>query len=116
MKIALDYDCTLTAAPGLFTMFVRGAQADGHDIRIVTFRHPDNLKGGIGEASQELKLPVIFTSHWQKMEHCKKIGWIPDIWIDDTPAHIPTIEDMLSRVDDIVEAEETEDDEWLNKK
>lgn len=89
MNIAIDYDCTLTADLPLFTMFTRGAKANGHEVKIVTFRHPDNKTDGIEQAAQDLGIEIIFTDHQQKQQVCEEIGWEPDIWIDDKPMHIP---------------------------
>lgn len=89
MKIAIDYDSTLTADITLFRSFIDQAKASGHEVKIVTYRHPDNLTDGIEEIANELQLDIIFTDHRQKQQVCKEIGWNPDIWIDDQPMHIP---------------------------
>ncbi|CAB5220539.1 hypothetical protein UFOVP247_1, partial [uncultured Caudovirales phage] len=33
-------------------------------------------------------IPVIFTEHQQKRAFTNKMGWIVDVWIDDSPEFI----------------------------
>ncbi|WP_058912857.1 hypothetical protein [Entomohabitans teleogrylli] len=90
MKIAIDYDCTLSMAIGLFSRFIADARSAGHEVKIVTYRHPDNRYDDILQIAAMLGIEVIFTDHRQKAEVCLRLGWSPDIWIDDKPEHIPT--------------------------
>lgn len=86
MKIALDWDGTYTADPKFWHNFVLMCGCFGHEVRIVTMRTPamvDEALSHIGE-----KVPIIFTSSAQKREFCVSIGWMPDIWIDDSPEFI----------------------------
>ncbi|MDQ7104192.1 hypothetical protein REA38_11590 [Serratia sp. MF2] len=101
MKIGIDFDCTLTADVNLFSMFVRGALINGHEIKIVTYRHPDNKSGNIDAIAEALGIEIIFTDHEQKNSFCEKLGWIPDIWIDDKPERIPTPSKLVERLEEI---------------
>lgn len=89
MRIALDWDQTWTRDPEFWARFVRDAKARKHDIRIVTMRGSDQI-GDILYEQQELDavIPVITTNMVQKRPHCEAIGWMPDIWIDDSPEFI----------------------------
>ena len=86
MNIALDFDDTYTRDPILWDKFIDDALERGHDIRIVTFRRPEMTDPAINWIA--LKIPVIFTSFQQKRQYTTSIGWLPDIWIDDTPEYI----------------------------
>ncbi len=73
MLIALDYDKTYTADPGLWDEFIASCASRGHEVNIVTMRFPS-------EPIEGLSIPVIYTSRKAKY------GAIPAaIWIDDTP-------------------------------
>lgn len=84
MKIALDYDGTYTLAPDFWDNFIAAAIDAGHDIRIVTARTEKMMEDFPGE----IEIPVINTSLEQKRVFCGKLGWMPDIWIDDQPEWI----------------------------
>lgn len=110
MRIAVDFDGTFTANESLWFSFIAGARATGHDVKFVTFRHADYTAGHIMEWAKRLGIEVIFTCHTQKAEYCEKIGWKPDIWVDDEPVHIPSLKDMSKRVKKILDDEDDEDD------
>lgn len=93
MNIAIDYDNTYTAAPALWTGFINGALYGGHDIAFVTVCP---RRGDISEAAVRHGISVFFTEGEQKQSFCERIGWVPDIWIDDDPVSIPTV-DMLEK-------------------
>lgn len=91
MKIALDYDGTVTEDPDSWAWFVAYFASAGHDIRIVTFRGEDELTQDMVEFQQRLisyGLKIVFTGHTTKHQHCVSIGWVPDVWIDDAPSLI----------------------------
>lgn len=76
MLIALDYDKTYTADPGLWDAFLNLAEDRGHTVKIVTMRYPS-------EPIEGLNIEVVYTSRKAKF------GSIPaDIWIDDTPQYL----------------------------
>jgi hypothetical protein len=76
MKIALDYDNTFSADPELWAAFAGAALQRGHDIRIVTSRHP-------GCPVPVQGIPIIYCSFTAKRKHFQA-----DVWIDDDPPHI----------------------------
>lgn len=94
LRIALDFDGTVTLAPLFWKKFVTSAFGNGFDVRIVTFRAKDEMTrdlqdflNGVNEVAGQ-KLKIEFTGREWKYDYCKRIGWIPDIWIDDAPALI----------------------------
>lgn len=86
MKIALDFDETYTRDPPFWDQFIDNAIARGHEIRIVTFRHWYMTDAALEYLSQKIR--VMFTDATQKRNYCNRIGWLPDIWIDDSPEFI----------------------------
>jgi hypothetical protein len=81
MKIALDYDGTVTADPIMWRVFVSLAVGYGHDVRIVTSRFPSDEVPNLG-------VLVYYTSMKPKARYLNDSGWMPDIWIDDKPHRI----------------------------
>lgn len=87
MKIALDYDDTITRDPEFWKNVAIMARNKGHDIRIVTFRYVENL-APVHEFASSIGLTIIATGHVGKRAYCADIGWMPDVWIDDSPEFI----------------------------
>lgn len=84
MNIAIDYDDTYTADPGLWDQFIASARERGHKVWIVTCRRdtPENR--------EEVQVPgcrVFFTNLGSKLDFVKvkRAGMKIDIWIDDDP-------------------------------
>jgi len=77
--IALDYDDTYTADPGLWDAFIAMAKARGHMVVCVTFRRPDLPVG------HDMGIEVFYTSGRQKAEFMLEQDLLPSIWIDDLP-------------------------------
>jgi len=102
MRIALDFDQTVTLDPEFWRAFIRLAQDAGHDIRIVTARD-DKLDRTAMVASMESLCPVIYTRGIAKRWFCGHFGgnFQPDVWIDDRPeaviANSPTTPEDLAR-------------------
>lgn len=84
MNIALDFDDTYTRDPELWDQFIFTARARGHDIRVVTFRKTTMRD----RALDNIGIPVIYTGYQQKRQFTNKMGWIVDVWIDDSPEFI----------------------------
>lgn len=76
MKIALDFDNTVTLDPDLWEEFIQLAQKRGHSVTVVTSRYPGNPVPVNG-------IPVIYCSFTAKRKHFQA-----DVWIDDDPKHI----------------------------
>ncbi len=85
IKIALDFDKTITADPRMWFEFCQNAKIYGHEVRIVTFRHAGADNSDISLFNAGLNLPVMYTSGVPKWEYCKSFNWIPSIVIDDNP-------------------------------
>lgn len=81
MRIAIDYDGTITRDPSLLIAFIRLAMAGGHDVVCVTMRSAD-------QAIQNLPCPVIYTDCEKKGFFMEKSGRHVDVWIDDHPEMI----------------------------
>jgi hypothetical protein len=88
MKIALDYDGTVTEDPGMWSNCIDTWRLYGHEVRIVTFRSADEITVDMKDYVEMHMLPVIFCNHQTKHGVCLNLGWDPDVWIDDAPALI----------------------------
>ena len=53
MKIGIDIDGTITAAPPLFSVLTRALRKEGHEVVIVTFRD----KGYRPETVEDIEIP-----------------------------------------------------------
>jgi predicted glycosyltransferase involved in capsule biosynthesis len=82
MKIALDWDGTYTRNPMFWDTFIQLCLRNMVDVRVVTMRLDRN------RIEAPITIPVIYTNMTSKREYCDKIGWFPDIWIDDSPEFI----------------------------
>ena len=76
MLLALDYDNTYTADPAMWDDFIQLAQDHGHEVKIVTMRHPHEPVAG-------LQIEIVYTGRKAKASAVSA-----DIWIDDSPAWI----------------------------
>jgi hydroxymethylpyrimidine pyrophosphatase-like HAD family hydrolase len=83
VNIALDYDDTYTADPGLWDDFISAAHGRGHRVFIVTARPPDML---IDEVPGIPPTRHVYTNLQSKLTYCADVlGLSVDIWIDDRP-------------------------------
>lgn len=92
MKIALDYDETITADPVFWSEFCTLAASAGHEVVIVTYRFPTTHYDDIKRFADENRLGVIYTGGKQK-----STIYEADVWIDDSPETIPT-PDVLEKM------------------
>ncbi len=89
LRIALDFDQTITADPELFSQFTALARARGHKVICVTLRgrHEEDL----AEVEDLLcaygmyPMNVYMTCLGSKTAHMEALGVPVDIWIDDNP-------------------------------
>jgi len=104
MNIALDYDDTFSLNPELWRDFVRLFKKFNNDVRIVTARGEAGKKyptfyGGevavheknnvdIEKAIEGLDIQVIYCGWEQKQKVCNDLGFIVDVWVDDSPETI----------------------------
>lgn len=82
MIIAIDWDHTITAAPGLFKSFIDLAVAGGHKVIVVTGRQSHD------QVVPPWPIEIIYAGSEWKKDAAEKAGYIVDIWIDDQPGHI----------------------------
>lgn len=86
LKLAIDFDDTITKDPELFGKLIQDALVKGYDVRIVTFRGVTGANTDLMCFNALLNVPIIFTDGQLKAPFCKRVhGWEPDIWIDDNP-------------------------------
>lgn len=91
MKIALDFDDTLTADPRLWATFVNAARMQGHEVWLVTARRDTEENHQIIDEWLDQwghSLPVLFTNLRSKLDVTRRLGLHFDIWIDDDPASL----------------------------
>jgi hypothetical protein len=86
MNIALDFDDTYTRDPAFWDQFILIAKQRNHDVRIVTFRKRTMTDPALDYLATVI--PVIFTEYTQKRAFTNKMGWMVDVWIDDSPEFI----------------------------
>lgn len=85
MRIALDFDDTVTLFPSFWLEFVSLCKQHEVEVCIVTARHDteanrDEIQFFIGKS-----LPLFFTAGKAKKAHCQALGEEFDVWIDDNP-------------------------------
>lgn len=88
MRIAIDFDDTITALPQTFARLIDELEDEGHSVIIVTCRegHTDNrMEVGALLDHWEIDVPVHFTDLGSKLHYCESRGIQVDIWIDDCP-------------------------------
>lgn len=86
MNIALDFDDTYTRDEPFWDTFIDNALKAGHDVRIVTYRYSRQNDPRLDRLA--LKIPVIYTEFMQKRPYTQGLGWLVDVWIDDSPEFI----------------------------
>lgn len=95
-KIAMDFDDTYTAMPEIWDSFISACIAAGHQVTIVTARADSDVKSynhDIRQVCYKHGIDVVYTHGDQKSEHFEA-----DIWIDDNPDWIPSMELVRSMV------------------
>lgn len=100
MKIAVDYDHTITTDKIMWINLISTMRKFGADVRIVTYREdaPDLKEGNqeVFDFANHCGIECIFTAGMQKKHMCENVGWIPDIWCDDQPEYIPSYDELTS--------------------
>lgn len=85
MKIALDFDGTVTADPDFWSAFVEDALDRGHQVLTVTHRRDTHENRRAIEKVLGPSHPVVFAYDKPKKLAAKEAGHEPHIWIDDNP-------------------------------
>lgn len=103
LKIAIDFDDTITADPLMFKFIIAAIKASGHIPFIVTYRedsegdrfYNDKVYNNkdVEQFAKETELTVYYTSKVQKREYMASLGVFPDIWMDDKPEAICNYKD-----------------------
>lgn len=86
--IAMDFDETFTADPGLWSTFIRHAKSRGHHFFCVTARRETEQNIELINAAfdeWECQMPIVFANLSSKVTTMEKRGIKVDIWIDDAP-------------------------------
>ena len=91
LSIALDYDECFTANRELWTNFVLLAKSLNSKVTFVTFRYETQNNEDIIADAKHLDIPIVFSNGKQKSSVFKA-----DIWIDDSPITIPSIDAIKS--------------------
>lgn len=86
MRIALDYDDTITRDVEAWMYFIDLFKARGHEITIVTMRSEEEALSIHHEILKRCK--VIATARHAKLKFCNELGRFFDVWIDDNPYFI----------------------------
>jgi len=84
MLVALDYDGTYTKDPELWLLFIKLAQARGHEVVVATMRTFEETHD-MDERLTDLINRVVPTDRMAKKPFLASYGMRPDIWIDDQP-------------------------------
>ena len=88
LKIALDFDDTLTADLKLWSTFVENAKGAGHQVYLVTARRETEENCELINSILDhwgCQMPIIFTNLGSKILATQRRGIQIDIWIDDDP-------------------------------
>lgn len=101
LRVGIDLDDTITAAPGVFSLLAGAMIAAGHEVHIVTYR-PDSSVELIGEDLKSLGVP------WTHIHHPTGFGEAAAAWkrsiaqreqldllIDDDAGVIEAVADVL---------------------
>lgn len=95
IKVALDFDDTVTLNYNLFNRVVSAFKSGGCDVRVVTFRFSYGDNSDVQSFAEFHGIPIIFTGGRQKSHVCEELGWSPDIWIDDSPHLIVSYKNLV---------------------
>lgn len=87
MLLALDYDDTYTCDPEFWDYFIKLAFDYGHSVICVTMRHEHEgleVKNNLSNLVEK----IIFTGRKAKFDAVQEAGFMPSVWIDDSPNFI----------------------------
>ena len=91
LQIALDFDETYTECPKMWDDIIQIMKRYSVDVRFVTYRHEHSEHGNddIIAASTLNDIPIVFCNGKQKSTVHRA-----DIWIDDSPLMIPSMDSI----------------------
>ena len=85
MRIALDFDGTVTAFPSFWLEFVNLCRQHSIEVFIVTARFDTQKNRDEIHFLIDKDVPLIFTAQKAKKAHCEALDEQFDIWIEDNP-------------------------------
>lgn len=91
MRIAIDFDDTLTADAELWRRFIEDCKELGHTVFVVTCRRDtQENRECVSEwlRMHGIDLHVVYTNLRAKAAVCEERGMAIDVWIDDHPLAI----------------------------
>lgn len=84
MLLALDYDETYTRDPKFWDEVISIAAHHHHTIVCATMRYEHEGQDVIRDLGDKVKA-IIFTGRKAKHDAVSSAGYVPSIWIDDSP-------------------------------
>lgn len=88
MKIAFDWDQTISRDPVTFGYVISTFADSGHDVRIVTWRKDP----GEGVVYKDMLEAMLGWKFMPQVTYCngkaKREVWPADVWVDDNPAAV----------------------------
>lgn len=95
MIISIDYDDTFTADIKTWRFVIALLKAADHEVICTSARHnTEKNRTQVESDFHNLDIPVLLTSGKQKRDFARSLGYEVDVWIDDIPASIPSLEDF----------------------
>lgn len=88
IKIAVDYDETITKDPNGWTQIMQLMHKLGMKVYIVTYRNNRESSDLDYLLASDFIESVVFTARNGKKQFCENLGIYIDIWIDDNPISI----------------------------
>jgi hydroxymethylpyrimidine pyrophosphatase-like HAD family hydrolase len=89
MLLALDYDETYTRDPIFWDAMIKLAIQRGHSVICATMRHESEGAEVIRDLGDQVET-IIFTGRKAKFGAVYAAGYMPSVWIDDSPHWIHT--------------------------
>lgn len=87
MLLALDYDETYTRDPIFWDAVIALATQRGHSVICATMRHEHEGRDVVRDLDGKVE-KIIFTGRKAKYGVVHRAGFMPSVWIDDTPSFI----------------------------
>lgn len=86
MLLAIDYDETYTRDPEFWDQVISLATKRGHSVICATMRSTDTWESEeVIEALADKVENIIFTNRKAKFYAVHAAGYMPSVWIDDSP-------------------------------
>ena len=89
MMLALDYDETYTRDPQFWDAVIELAKARGHSIICATMRYETEGEDVRRDLAHQVEA-IVYTGRRAKYWAVHDAGYLPSVWIDDSPNWIFT--------------------------